>query len=402
MTASALGEVGDHREINGPTWNWEENLQAIVLDRDNGIPLHVQLRTSLRRVIQSTPAHIEKLIPENSLVDLLGVSQATVRTALNGLVDEGLIQRKRALGTLITRRPATPTTLRHIAVIAPDFPSYSNSAHISALNARAGTQGASLSLISFNRGDDWHTCKNQIVFGPSDGGVVFLGNTLHSTIDLHNLLSQEGYRTVHIGPPLDNSTCNSVGISNQSCIRTGIQHLLRLGHRRILFLAGEPEEVAETRERVRIFEDTARELGLALSGTPANTEAEVLHVGSHMWENSSEASAHAIASLWQRRPASQRPTAIFGISDGAAAGALFGLTRTGVRVPDEVSILSYDGSELTRIVQPKLATLVTPMDAFADAVLRLLNTGAHNEHVFLESQFRPGESLLDISSRQSK
>ncbi len=385
--------IRNQNAMLGVNWDWEENLRAIVLDRDNGVPLHVQLRGSLRRIIQSAPKHIEKLTPENTLIDLLSVSQSTVRRALDGLVEEGLIQRKRALGTVITRRPAALTTLKHIAVIAPNFPSYSINAHLTALNAQTSAQGATLSLIAFNRGDDWHSCKRQITFGPSDGGVVFLGNTLHTTIDLHQLLSQEGYRTVYIGPPLANCTCNSVGISNHNFIRAGLRHLLHLGHRRITFVVGEPEEIAEVSERVNIFEKIAREFGLAFTDTPATTEAEVLHCGAHAWENASEASLHAITQLWQQRPAAQRPTAIFGLSDGAAAGALFGLTRLGIRVPNDVSILSYDGSELTRIVHPKLATLVTPMDTFAATVLRLLNTGAANEQVFIDPVFREGDSL---------
>ncbi|AHF90989.1 transcriptional regulator [Opitutaceae bacterium TAV5] len=388
VTASVLNKMGDHRETNSPAWNWEENLRSIVLDRDNGIPLHVQLRASLRRVIRSTPAHVEKLTPENTLIDLLNVSQATVRRALDGLVEEGLIQRKRALGTVITRRPASDTTLRNIAVIAPNFPSYSNSAHLAALTARTSAQGATLTLISFNRGDDWQTCKRQISFGPSEGGVVFLGNTPHATIDLHNLLAQEGYRTVHIGPPLPGCSCNSVGISNPAFIRLGLQHLTRAGHRHILFLVSEPEEVPEVIERVACFEQISRELGLDVP-----SEAEVLHCGAHVWENSSEASAHTIKNLWQQRPANRRPTAIFGISDDAAAGALFGLSRLGVRVPEDISLLGYDGSELTRIVQPKLATLVTPMDKFAAAVLRLLNTGAQDRQILINPDFREGESL---------
>ncbi|EIP99096.1 transcriptional regulator [Opitutaceae bacterium TAV1] len=372
-------------------WDWEENLRSIVLDRDNGIPLHVQLRASLRRVIRSTPAHVEKLTPENTLIDLLNVSQSTIRRALDGLAEEGLIRRKRALGTLITRRARAGTSLDHIAVIAPNFPGYVKNAHFGAMSTQASAQGSTLALIAFDKGDDWHVCKRQITFGPSEGGVIFYGNTHHTTIDLHNILSQEGYRTVHVGLPIPGCPCNSVGISNRAFIRTGLSRLLDAGHRRILFLAGEPEEVPESIERVRYFEEIAAEYGLAIP-----TQAEVLHVGIHQWENASEASAHAINAYWQQCPAAHRPTAIFGISDGAATGALFGLIRIGVRVPDDVSILSYDGSELTRIVQPKLATLVTPMDRFASAVMNVLNTNAQNQQILIDPEFRDGQSLRAI------
>ncbi len=346
---------------------------------------------------------------------LLGVSQATVRTALDGLVGEGLIQRRRALGTLITRNRAgsrsaydspNSTVSRgaataHIAIIfpIPVHENYSNTAHLTAITAQANTRGIKVTLIAIDKGDDWQSTRTRINFSPVEGGIIFLGGFHPATLhDLHNILSTQGYRTAAIGLPLEDFACSTVGIDNRAFVRTGLEHLRAAGHRRIAFLVGEPEQHPEVIERVRHFEELARELKFP--------NAEVIHGGCNFGDNAAEVASRTATNLWQERPAARRPTALFGISDSCAAGALYGLAHCGVRVPDDVSILGYDGTQLTQVVQPSLATLVTPMNAFATALLALLDEpqtiidpNLPARHIQIAPEFRPGPSLRSLRQR---
>ncbi|EIP99097.1 transcriptional regulator [Opitutaceae bacterium TAV1] len=405
------------------TFDWPPIIRSIVLDREGGIPLHVQLRTSLRRAIQAVPPHVEKLAPENTLITLLGVSQATVRKALDGLVEEGLIQRRRALGTIITRnRPAFSSARRagkalrtddsfpapeaaaapiphpRLAIISPAHASYSNSGHLAALTAQANARGVSVILVSFEKGEDWRSSRSRIGFGPAEGGVVFLGGFNPATVhDLHAILSGQGYRTVCVGLPPEGCSCPAVGIDNRAFVRLGLERLRDAGHRRIAFLIGEPEEHPEVRERIRHFEELARALDLP--------DAEVIHGGATYGDSSAETASRAATTLWQQRSANRRPSVLFGVSDECVAGALYGLAHLGVRIPRDVSLLGYDGTNLTRIVQPELATLVTPMDAFAAAIFSLLDLPASSKadtpstprEILIAPGFRPGPSLQTLA-----
>ncbi len=371
------------------TFDCEEQLRSIVMDRENGVPLHVQLRHSLRRIIHDAPENAGKLTPENVMVKLLGVSQATVRKALDGLVEEGLIERRRALGTVI-KHTSAKAQLAQVALIVPNYESVPVNAHMTALTRQTASQGMKFSLITLDRGENWHSAKQQLSFGPSEGGVILLGNQVSTSVDLYNLLHSQGYPTVHIGTPLPDCSCNNVSISNSSGIRMGLQRLLEAGHRRILFLVGEPEESRSVKERVHYFEEISKELGL--------NEAQVLHCGIHEWENSAEASTHAMHSVWKQR---KRPTAIFGVSDSCSVGALFGLNQLGVRVPDEVSIMSYGGTEITRMVSPKLSTVVFPIERFPGTIFNLLSSRQQDRHVFIEPEYREGSSIRNIQDKRS-
>lgn len=370
-----------------PAFDINEHIRSIVLDRESGVALHAQLRSSLRRIIQATPPQVEKLTPENSMTEILGVSQVTVRKALDGLVEEGLIERKRAIGTVIKRRSDKSVQPTQIAVIVPDYPSVAIQSHMGALNAQAGANNIRLTLIALARGENWHSCKHQISFSAAEGGVILLNNSPQTTFDLYAHLHEQGYATVAIGAPLDNCPCNTVSIDNRAFVQSGLERLAANGHRRIAFVVGEPEEFPETQERIRHFEE--------LSGLMGLSEAEVIRCGTHDWENSSEASAHAVAN---RCKLASPPTAYFGISDVCAAGTLFGLNKAGLQVPQDASILSYDGTELTRIVQPKLTTLVTPMNTFAKTVISMLTPGLKQDQCLLvKPEFRDGNSILPLN-----
>ncbi|AHF91828.1 transcriptional regulator [Opitutaceae bacterium TAV5] len=372
------------------SFDWTTQLRDVVLDRSNGVPLHVQLRNSLRRLIELAPDEADKLTPENEMVELLGIAPGTVRKALDGLVAEGLIERRRALGTVIKRHTGA-SWLKTLAVILPNFPSHSNSAHLAALNRQMGILGGKMSIIPLGRGDDWKSCQDRLDFAPSEGGVVFFNNfSASTTTDLHASLQQQGYRSVHLGRPPEGCQCNSVSGSAEAFVRMGLERLAAAGHRRITFLVGEPEENLDVQERVRCFKEISRELGLAGS--------DVVHCGIHLWENASEAATGAIESIWNRS-ADKRPTALFAISDSTAMGALFGLARQSIRVPDDVSVLSWDGTELTRMVYPKLTSLATPLDKYAANVIALLSDKrARNKKILIHPEFREGDSIASPSS----
>jgi len=75
------------------------------LDRSNPTPLYQQLRRSMRDAIdQDRIAPDEALPAERDIALDLGVSRITVRKAIDGLVDEGLLERRHGAGTFVASR----------------------------------------------------------------------------------------------------------------------------------------------------------------------------------------------------------------------------------------------------------------------------------------------------------
>jgi GntR family transcriptional regulator len=78
----------------------------IVLDPDSPVPLYYQLQQHLRRQIETGTLQTGDVLPaEENLAADLGISRATVRQAIAGLVQEGRLERRRNRGTRVTAPP---------------------------------------------------------------------------------------------------------------------------------------------------------------------------------------------------------------------------------------------------------------------------------------------------------
>lgn len=129
--------------------------------------------------------------------------------------------------------------------------------------------------------------------------------------------------------------------------RIATQHLLDLGHERIVHIVGEG---AVGRIRCAAFEATM----------PANDGLARTMVGD--W---TEATGHSLALQLLNRP--DRPTAIFAANDLSAVGVLAAADELGLRVPEDLSVIGYDNTVFARLRRLSLTTV----DAHIDEVGRV-------------------------------
>jgi len=117
-----------------PGLPWEPNL---VVDRSSPTPAYLQLKNQLESLITSGRlARGAALPPERHLADLLGLSRMTVRRALEGLVQVGLVEPRRGAGNFV-RSEGLDQQIERLASFSGEL-------------ARAGYQVGSL-VISFEQ-----------------------------------------------------------------------------------------------------------------------------------------------------------------------------------------------------------------------------------------------------------
>ena len=77
----------------------------MTLDPSSSVPLHIQAEQMLRRLIESEEYKNGKMLPkEVELSERLHISRNTLRQAINQLVSEGLLVRKKGVGTKVVRK----------------------------------------------------------------------------------------------------------------------------------------------------------------------------------------------------------------------------------------------------------------------------------------------------------
>ena len=90
-----------------------KNTKIVIRDRDGSIPFYYQVAETLKERIVSHKYHPDELLPsENRLSEEFNVSNITIRKAMALLVREGLIVRKRGIGTRVVRRKESRIPLK--------------------------------------------------------------------------------------------------------------------------------------------------------------------------------------------------------------------------------------------------------------------------------------------------
>jgi LacI family transcriptional regulator len=126
-----------------------------------------------------------------------------------------------------------------------------------------------------------------------------------------------------------------------------VQHLIKLGHRRIAHLQG-PAEYLASHDRQQGYLRALHEAGIPADPT--------LVLAGDFLPPSGRACASALFAL----PPEKRPTAIFAATDQMAYGALVAAEEYGLRVPQDVALVGFDDDTPSAHVRPPLTTIRQP------------------------------------------
>lgn len=150
---------------------------------------------------------------------------------------------------------------------------------------------------------------------------------------------------------------HSISTDNVSGARAAMQHLVRLGHRRIAYV-GNPLSYNANRERLQGYQSVLAEAGL--------TPDEALVVDG---DGGVARGAEAMKCLLALpRP----PTAVFCFNDLTALGVMHALALAGVHVPEACSVIGFDDLELAPYFCPPLTTVRQPRRKMGGRAMEML------------------------------
>lgn len=204
-------------------------------------------------------------------------------------------------------------------------------------------------------------------------GLVLAASLMDDVLitTLHEL----GFPYMLVGRPKDDGR-NFIDIRNREASAEATGHLLSHGRQRPAMVAG-PNSMVAARDRRQGFLDGVRAAGLDPETAP------VIEV------NFSQSGAFDAAR--ELLEGGNRPDAIFAASDAMAFGVFQAARRMGIRVPEDLGLMGFDGIEPDRIWQWELSTVRQPARSLgAVAVTRLNEIVNHRptgpEQVWLETE----------------
>ena len=171
----------------------------------------------------------------------------------------------------------------------------------------------------------------------------------------------------------------------------GIEELVRFvygkGHRRIAYIHGNPTSVTE--KRLTGFYRACEALGLEVP-------KEYVCAGAYHETVSSYEATKKLLAL------PQRPSCILYSDDYAYIGGINAITEAGLRVPEDISTVGYDGIHLAKVISPRLTTWQQNTEelgreAAAKLIERIENPRTFlPEHLIIHGSLYEGESVKQL------
>ena len=169
---------------------------------------------------------------------------------------------------------------------------------------------------------------------------------------------------------------HQVTIDNKGGIRLAMETLSSLDHKRVAYITGSVD-VITIRQRYEAFLELRSKYGFDI-------DAQLVEHS----ELNAQGGYESCERLWDRLK--RKPTAIMVFSDAPALGVMRFLHKQGVHVPEEISVIGFDGTDSSEFSQISLSTIVTPLYEMGKQAFRLL------EQEMEKPQSQPRSILLPV------
>jgi DNA-binding LacI/PurR family transcriptional regulator len=159
----------------------------------------------------------------------------------------------------------------------------------------------------------------------------------------------------------------NIMLDQERGVRAALQHLLLLGHRKIAFMKGQPHS-SDAEERWKAVCKVTRELGLEMDPD--------LIVNLEFDDPSPQSGYPYAKQLLERK---KEFTALFAYNDISAIGAIRAIQESGLRIPNDVSVVGFDDIPWAAYHTPSLTTVRQPLDRMgqmaAETLIRMIEHG---------------------------
>ena len=201
------------------------------------------------------------------------------------------------------------------------------------------------------------TCVVRMLQRKVDGVAIM---TSEMSDHLLHTLSQRQIPMVFMDAVAPTPATNVVRVNYEAGVNAAMQHLFDLGHQDIAFISG-PLSLRSAMVRTDAFRRALEQHGISRNG-PSSWMQE----GNHRVEGGHQAMGRIL------RSGDRLPTALLTSNDLTAIGAMGAIHEAGLRIPEDISVVGFDGIELSAYTQPALTTLAVSRGELAAEAFRIL------------------------------
>jgi LacI family transcriptional regulator len=255
-----------------------------------------------------------------------------------------------------------------IGLLLPDLTNPVNDLVAHGVQERAAELGYGVVIANHSDIGGDKTISQMLTQGHVDGIIAFV----HSVKDsfLENLSKNNGGRILPMNGKIKGLD-SSVSLDDPKAAEMCVEHLVDLGHRNIVGIFA--SEVNDSPKR--------RLAGFKKGCAKFNIQPNVVFTQGYGANDGYLATLEAITKY--------SPTAIFPSSNSYALGTYRALYEKGLKIPEDISVITLHNSALTEFLAPPLTSVMLPAkemgEVSAEKLIEMLN-GKKIKHVLIEGK----------------
>jgi LacI family transcriptional regulator len=196
--------------------------------------------------------------------------------------------------------------------------------------------------------------------------LIVVANWLFVDIQMLADFSKRNIPTATIGWEIPGETVSSVMVDNEAGGRLALEHLHKLGHSKIAIIRG-PKTLIDSGPRWKGMQKFAHTAGLEIDQSLAMQLPDEFDPNSGF-----EGGFRLTEDLLQKR---RKFTALLAFDDLTALGAIRALTKAGLKVPEQCSVVGFDDVAVSAISAPSLTTIRQPLETMGGLAANIVMEG---------------------------
>ena len=330
------------------------------------------------------------------VAEYCGVSVSTVSRVLNDRPDVSSDVRARVLKAIkelhyvpnTSARSLVSTSSANIGVIVRGGGNPFYIPIVQALEQEINNAGYSMSIRFIPSGADEVSIGARLVRSKRLAGLIFMGGRFDYEEDIAAALevpflcctftNSFGY--------MPDGICSSVSIDDRTEAYNAVSYLIKKGHRKIAILLNSRDDSSISQLRFMGYCDALKDAGLEIN------EDLICEMGGYDM-------GAAYSSMNRLLDGPAEFTAVFVIADTLAIAAMKAVHEHGMQIPEDISVISIDGLDMSRYTLPTLTTLTQPVETLgheaARTLIDVIECSAPHRQITLKAQLREGGTVAN-------
>lgn len=328
----------------------------IAVSKDSSVPLHFQLLNQMRHLILSGEWSAGSRVPsESTLQSLLGISRSTIRHALTAAKAEGLVASVPGKGTFVTKNPNSQRNSHLIGFVIPYFRSSFDSQLLRGAESALRAKGYRVIFCNSERQLPEEDRLLRLLLQDRAAGIliwpVMDESPRRFLFDLVGQLPVSLMDRTFPGLEADVVLCDNFNGGYHAT-----EHLIMLGHRKIVFMARPHLNLLPIADRLRGYRQAMRDAGLEPL-EPLLIGAQQELSTDYALRSYTNASGEDIQQIRDYLAAPKRASAIFTMNDLMALQVLRAAELANLSVPHDLSVVGFDDMDIASQLPVPLTTI---------------------------------------------